>query len=113
MSDPVPGDDPRFAKVRAAVRALEERLLPIVRATVGPLVRVGVRPPGDPYKIIEPPPIGQPIVTYDEGGSQQTWGNATEADWERYRAEMERQKAGRQLGPHGLPEMEDTFIDMQ
>jgi len=108
-----PGEaDPVVARTLAAAKALEERLLPIVRATVAPLLRVGVRPPGDKFKIIEPPPIGQPIITYD-GGSQMDWGPSTEADWDRYRAELERHKAGRQLGPRVMPEMEDTFIDMQ
>ncbi len=109
-----PGDDPALALALAVCKTLEERLLPIVRATVAPLLRVGVHPPGNRYEIVEPPPIGEKIITYGEGGDgPYEWGVATEEDWERYRAQVKRWEAGRQLGQLYLPEMEETNIDLQ
>ncbi|HJV33105.1 MAG TPA: hypothetical protein VJ694_03695 [Patescibacteria group bacterium] len=113
-SDHASGDEmgSAVAKTMAAAKVLEERLLPIVRATVAPLVRVGVRPPGSVYDIYEPPPVGHAIETYD-GGSLTDSRLATEADHERYRAEVARQKLGRRIEGRLMPEQEDGVIDMR
>lgn len=95
-----------------AQRLLEAKLRPIMEAILAPLVRAGVRAPGDPSKLQEPGPIGSPNVTYDEGGGRHEWGVYTQADHDRYAKALAQIEAGRVIDPSYVPErgMWEAFI---